>query len=101
VLAVRVDDPGGALDRVQSSLSDALAGGGWYVPEARPFLAHVTVARVARGARVRSVDLPPPSPLAFAGSVVTLFRSRTSPQGARYEALRRVELAGPSAVSAE
>jgi hypothetical protein len=34
-----------------------LAGGGWYEPEARPFLAHVTVARWGRGSRGRTPAL--------------------------------------------
>jgi 2'-5' RNA ligase len=92
VLAVGVADPTGALAAVQASLSAALSGGGWYAPEARRFLAHVTVARVRRGARVRPVQLPPPPPVAFEGELVTLFRSRTDPHGARYEPLRRVAL---------
>ena len=58
VLAVALSDPDGALGRIQSVLSGALAAGGWYAPESRPFLAHVTVARVGRDARVRRVELP-------------------------------------------
>jgi 2'-5' RNA ligase len=50
VLAVRLLDAGGRLAEVQAELSGVLSRGGWYAPEARPFLAHVTVARVARGA---------------------------------------------------
>jgi RNA 2',3'-cyclic 3'-phosphodiesterase len=92
VLAVGVADPSGALAAVQSALSDALGEGGWYERESRPFLAHVTVARVRRGESVSPVELAPPPQLEFDGRVVTLFRSRTDPQGARYEALRRVEL---------
>ena len=53
VLAVELLDDGGRLGAVQAALSEALAAGGWYEPEKRPFLAHVTVARVGRGARVR------------------------------------------------
>ena len=50
VLAVRIEDSGDALTQLEASLSDVLQAGGWYEPEARPFLAHVTVARVpARG----------------------------------------------------
>jgi 2'-5' RNA ligase len=93
VLAVELSDDGGRLGTVQSALSGALAEGGWYTPEKRPFLAHVTVARVGRGARVRrGVELPRlPDDLAFVGSTVTLFRSRLSPSGARYEGLASVE----------
>ena len=83
----------GGSGAVQSALSEALAAGGWYAPEKRPFLPHVTVARVGRGARVRrGLELPAlPADLAFRASTVTLFRSRLSPAGARYEGLASVE----------
>jgi 2'-5' RNA ligase len=92
VLAVSLADPDGALARLQSVLSRELSAGGWYAPESRPFLAHVTVARVPRDARVRAVELPPPPGFAVRCSRVTLHRSRLSPGGARYEALASVEL---------
>jgi 2'-5' RNA ligase len=93
VLAVELFDAGGRLGAVQAALSEALAGGGWYTPEKRAFLAHVTVARVGRGARVRrGSELPGLSgELSFSGSTVTLFRSRLSSAGARYEGLASVE----------
>jgi 2'-5' RNA ligase len=97
VLAVRLDDASGALAQAQAALSEALAAGGWYAPEKRPFLAHVTVARGA-GARVSEVarrggrGLRPPPSLAFEGSRITLFRSRLSAAGARYEPLGEVLL---------
>ena len=71
-----------------------LERGGWYQPEARPFLAHVTVARVAKGGRVSREPLAAPGQLRFSASTVTLFRSRLSAAGARYEALARFELSG-------
>lgn len=93
VLAVELADVGGRLGAVQSALSSALADGGWYTPEKRPFLAHVTVARVRKGTRVRrGVELPAlPDDLSFVGSTVTLFRSRLSAAGARYDVLASVE----------
>jgi 2'-5' RNA ligase len=99
VLAVELEDVGGGLSAVQASLSGALSAGGWYKPEQRPFLAHVTVARVGRGARVpRGSDAvglgESPAELEFSGSTVTLFRSRLSPAGSRYQALASVKL-GP------
>ncbi len=94
VLAVGFDDVGGALGRAQAALSDALSAGGWYAPETRPFLAHVTVARAARGARPRARELPGPPALAVTGSSVALYRSRLSAAGARYEALGTVSLRG-------
>lgn len=92
LLAVELNDPENALAGVQAALSDALATGGWYEPETRPYLAHVTVARLRKGARVEHAELPPPPPIAVRGSAVTLYRSRLAPTGARYEPLRRIEL---------
>ncbi len=92
VLAVALSDPEGALARIQSALSSALGAGGWYAPESRPFLAHVTVARVGRDARVRRFDLPAPAGSAVRCSRVTLYRSRLGAGGARYEPLASVEL---------
>jgi 2'-5' RNA ligase len=92
VLAVRLIDAGGRLAEVQAALSTALSQGGWYTPEARAFLAHVTVARVGRGARAPAGELPPPPELAFEGERVTLYRSRLSSGGARYEPLGTVVL---------
>jgi uncharacterized protein len=94
VLAVALSDPDGVIARVQSALSDALVAGGWYAPESRPFLAHVTVARVGRDARVRPVSLPaPPGDLPVRCSRVTLYRSRLGAGGARYSAIASVDLA--------
>ncbi|HTX09383.1 MAG TPA: RNA 2',3'-cyclic phosphodiesterase [Solirubrobacteraceae bacterium] len=99
VLAVSLSDPEGALGRLQATLSAALVAGGWYAPESRPFLAHVTVARVARDARVRAVELPVLAPEAVPCSSVTLYRSRLSPSGARYEPLAVVELGSAPAAA--
>jgi RNA 2',3'-cyclic 3'-phosphodiesterase len=115
VLSVALSDDSGRLSAVQALLSHELEAGGWYVPEKRPFLAHVTVARmgkegrreaggrvgekgrrgVGKGGRVgRDVALADPPPLSFEGSTVTLFQSRLSPKGAQYVALATVALAG-------
>lgn len=92
VLAVELEDRDGALARIQAAVSSALVSGGWYAPESRPFLAHVTVARVAKDARIKPASLPAPPGFEFRCSRVTLYRSRLSPAGARYESLRLVEL---------
>ncbi len=93
VLAVALSDPEGVIARVQSVLSDALVAGGWYAPESRPFLAHVTVARVGRDSRVRPVSLsPPPGESAVRCSRVTLYRSRLGAGGARYSHMASVDL---------
>lgn len=93
VLAVEVEDPDGSITRAQAALSRALAAGGWYEPERRRYLPHVTVARVARGGRAPRGGPPRISPLEFDGERVTLFRSRLSRVGARYEPLASIELA--------
>ncbi len=93
VLAVELGDPEGRAARIQASLSTALAAGGWYEPEQRPYLAHVTVARVARAGRVRAVGLPATPRVEFSAPRVVLYRSRLYRSGARYEALAGVELA--------
>jgi RNA 2',3'-cyclic 3'-phosphodiesterase len=93
VLSVSLADVSARLSEAQGRLSRALAAGGWYVPEKRPFLAHVTVARVGKGGRVgRGTALSEPPRLSFEGLTVTLFQSRLSPRGAEYVELARVEL---------
>jgi 2'-5' RNA ligase len=110
VLTLALEDPRGTHVALQSRLSAALAAGGWYVPDPRPYLPHVTVARVRgaggprgaqRGAqRSRAgglppaVELAPPPPLRFGGEALVLHRSRLGPGGPRYEALARAELSG-------
>jgi 2'-5' RNA ligase len=90
VAAVRVEDPSGALVSLQAAIASALAAGGWYEPEARPYLPHVTVARVGRRQRVRPPgSVAPPPATAFRGSSVILFRSRP---GSLYEPLRAVPM---------
>jgi 2'-5' RNA ligase len=94
VLAVELQDPLGALARAQAALAEVLEAGGWYEPEERPYLGHVTTARVLRGTRIPPRPLTAPSPLAFSGHSAVLYRSRLSRAGARYEPLTTVELAG-------
>jgi 2'-5' RNA ligase len=95
VLAVAIEDDTGALARVQSALAHALEKGGWYRRQARPYLAHVTVARFAKDQRVRSGSLIPPPPVALAETAtVTLYRSHLSPTGSRYEAVRVIPVNG-------
>jgi RNA 2',3'-cyclic 3'-phosphodiesterase len=92
VLAAELQDPDGALARIQAALSSALVSGGWYAPESRPFLAHVTVARAAKNARLRARALAPLPAVEIRCSRVTLYRSRLGPSGARYDPLASVEL---------
>lgn len=92
VLAVELRDPAGALGRLQGSIGDVLCGAGWYTPEKRPFLPHVTVARVPARAGVPAIELPKLPPLAFMVPAVVLYRSRLQRSGARYEPLASVPL---------
>jgi 2'-5' RNA ligase len=48
VVALRLEDPSGALVTLQHDVSAALQGIGVYTPEKRPWLPHVTVARYRR-----------------------------------------------------
>ncbi|HEX5191598.1 MAG TPA: RNA 2',3'-cyclic phosphodiesterase [Solirubrobacteraceae bacterium] len=85
------------LAGLQEALSAQLAAGGWYRREARPFLAHLTVARVRSHSRIdaRALDrVRPIEASPFVADTVTLFRSRTRPSGAEYEPLTRVPLHG-------
>ena len=93
VLTVELRDEGGVLGGLQARVGRALEEAGAWTPEKRPFLPHVTVARVRSDARVRAVEVADPPTLAFAGGPVTLYRSRLARTGARYEPLARVDLA--------
>ena len=93
VLTIELADEHGRLTAVQSALARALQDGGFYEPEKRPFLDHVTVARVQREGRPRGSELPAPKPVRFSGGTVTLFQSRLGGGPARYQALARVALA--------
>jgi RNA 2',3'-cyclic 3'-phosphodiesterase len=92
VLAVRLDDPEGRLVALQERVSDAMVRAAGYEPETRPFLPHVTVARVRRGARAPRGELAPPPALPFVPPALTLYRSHMSREGARYEPLASAPL---------
>jgi RNA 2',3'-cyclic 3'-phosphodiesterase len=95
VLAVALEDPQGQLAALHERLADELAAGGWYERETRPYLPHVSVARVRdrSGGPAVAAALPAPPPLAFDGAALTLYRSRLHPAGARYEPLSLSRLA--------
>jgi 2'-5' RNA ligase len=92
VLAVGLLDHRGALKHLQASLADALSAGGWYTPEKRPYLAHVTVARVPSQTKVSARELASPRRLEFSAPAVTLYRSRLGSGGAQYEPLAEMPL---------
>jgi len=94
LFALDLDDAEGRAVRLQAGVSEALADGGWYRPEKRPFWPHVTLARVKRSER-RTPPLPaapgPPTGV-FEARELTLYRSTLRPQGALYEPLARATL---------
>jgi 2'-5' RNA ligase len=94
VLAVSLLDTTGALAATQAAVTKALAADGFYEPEERPFLGHVTVARARRGARIprSAIVSEPPPRLPFRGAELVLYRSHLRRAGASYEALARIGL---------
>ncbi len=102
VVAVKLQDSGDRLRALQSRLSRVLEAGGWFVPERRPFLGHVTVARIARGTGdggFRPQAVPAPALMRFGATELALFRSRPGAAGSRYERLATVQLAGGDGLS--
>jgi RNA 2',3'-cyclic 3'-phosphodiesterase len=95
LFALDLEDLDGRAAAIQAGVSDALAAGGWYKPEKRPFWPHITLARVKRGRRrVAPLPVEPAPPAsAFPALELTLYRSILRPQGALYEPLARVTLA--------
>jgi 2'-5' RNA ligase len=91
LFALDLHDEGERAGAVQAAVSDALAGGGWYEPEKRPFWPHVTFARVRRGERAGPIESQPPGE-EFVADTVTLYRSRPSRRGASYEPLVQARL---------
>lgn len=82
------------LRALQAELVDGLTTAIGFAAEQRRFRPHVTVGRVPRGTRIdtREALEPPPPKLCFAARGLTLYRSRTTPEGARYERISGVEL---------
>jgi len=85
------DDDGGRATALAGRLHASLEELGVYQPEARPWLAHVTVLRFRARPRLRP-------PLPELGEVVlsdaAVFISRLRPAGAEYEALETFALGG-------
>ncbi len=92
VLWIGLDDPAGLLARLAGDLDRALEPLG-YVPEARAFTPHLTLARfkvpVRLGKGAPEVGAAEP----FEVEEVHLYRSRLHPSGARYEVLESFPLA--------
>ena len=92
LFALDLADEDGRAGVIQAALSVALERAGLYEPEQRPFWPHVTLARVRKGARARAIDAPDPPAEPWRADAVTLYRSRLSRGGARYEPLTRIAL---------
>ncbi len=92
VLTVALADPDETLAALQGRVSTGLEAAGVFVPEKRPFRAHVSVARLRPRERAPRSVAAAPEPLEFHADTLTLFVSRLHPRGARYEALARVNL---------
>jgi 2'-5' RNA ligase len=90
LVALDLADEDGRAGAIQAAVADALEGAGLYEPEKRPFWPHVTLARVRKGGRIGRVDVPDPPADPWRAAALTLYRSRLSRDGARYEPLHRV-----------
>jgi 2'-5' RNA ligase len=90
LFALDLADEDGRAAQVQAAVARALEP--WYEPEKRPFWPHVTLARVRKGERAKPLAGIEPPRDEFTARDVTLYRSRLSPKGARYEAIERVRL---------
>jgi 2'-5' RNA ligase len=92
VLWAGIVDPAGLLPELAADLGERLRAVG-YEPEQRDYTAHLTLARLKTPRSVEGM-LPRLSepPGSFTVDRVTLFRSRLSPAGARYEVLHEAYL---------
>jgi 2'-5' RNA ligase len=88
-VAAGAETADGALAGLQGAVAARLVAGGWYAPERRPFLPHVTVARLRTPLRGRVPALVAPKLAPFRAPGVVLLRSWP---GSRYEPLARFDL---------
>lgn len=94
VLWAGLVDPLGLLAALAGDLADELRSVG-YEPEERAYTPHLTLARLKAPRSVDGLLMPltdPPPP--FEIDRVTLYRSRLSPRGARYEVVHEAYLSG-------
>jgi 2'-5' RNA ligase len=82
VLALGLDDRAGELGRLRDAVARAVGD-----EDRRPFVPHVTVARVRGRERVSPEELAPPRAVRFDAAALTLYRSRAGPGGSLYEPL--------------
>ena len=90
-LALEVHDGLGELEDCHSRLAAALDEAIGWRPERR-FRPHLTAARMSRGLSPGEVTLPVSPIQDFDGEAVTLYQSQLLAEGARYEALARIQL---------
>jgi RNA 2',3'-cyclic 3'-phosphodiesterase len=95
ILWVGVETSAALLD-LHAMLGEALAATG-FVPETRPYVPHITVARLGPAAAhhaVRDFESAsyPAGAAAFVAGRFALFASETAPEGARYRMLATVAL---------
>jgi 2'-5' RNA ligase len=86
-----LDDEGGRAGAFAADLQERLERLGVYRREARPWLAHLTVARFRERPGLR---LEPPGMGTFVPSDAAAYLSRLRPNGAQYEVLESVALGG-------
>ena len=97
VLTVGLEDADGVLAALQATVVERLADALPWEPEARPFRAHITVARVRREWRPRIDDLPEAPQATFTADAVVLFRSHLGGRGP--VALRAARAGGAGVVA--
>ena len=93
VLWAGIDDPAGLLSGLARSLDDALKGLG-FEPEERDYTPHLTLARFRSPVRLAELPAHDPALEPFSVTEMILYRSHTSPKGARYEPLAHYPLRG-------
>ena len=96
VLWAGIDDPAALLPSLSLGLGLALQAVG-YEPEEREYTAHLTLARFKTPRPLEALPELPAPPGGFTVDRVTLYRSRLSPSGARYEIVHEAYLGAEDA----
>lgn len=91
VLWVGLDDPSRLLAALAGDLDAVLEPLG-FRSEARPYTAHLTLARFKTPVPIEELPRLPEAPPAFTPASIDLWRSRLSPRGANYERLAELPL---------
>lgn len=91
VIAATIEEPSGRLRGIHDSLVAGLVQKNLYRREKRPYLPHVTIARVRERTRL-DVGAIHPEPVKFTAVRVTLYNSILRQAGALHEPLKTVQL---------